>query len=125
MDGAKALSEAVNEVFGGLAAVQGCTLHRRRNVEDHLPDKEKAWVDAKLVKAANHPNPDLGLRNAKHLASLLDKAHPGAGKPRWLLSTTPPGCCMSAGGRPRVCWISWQCAAAPADAPNARVSPVH
>ena len=78
MDGAKALSAAVNEVFGGLAAVQRCTLHKRRNVADHLPDKEKAWVDAKLVKAFNHPDPDLGLRNATHLAGLLDKAHPGA-----------------------------------------------
>lgn len=78
MDGAKALSAAVNEVFGSLAAVQRCTLHKRRNVGDHLPDREKAWVDAKLVKAFNHPDPDLGLRNAKHLASLLDKAHPGA-----------------------------------------------
>jgi len=78
MDGAKALSAAVNEVFGGLVAVQRCTLHKRRNVADHLPDREKAWVDAKLVKAFNHPDPDLGLRNAKHLASLLDKTHPGA-----------------------------------------------
>ena len=51
MDGAKALSAAVNEVFGDLAAVQRCTLHKRRNVADHLPDNQKAWVDAKLVKA--------------------------------------------------------------------------
>ena len=78
IDGAKAFSAAVNEVFGAQAAVQRCTLHKRRNVADHLPDKEKAWVDAKLVKAFNHPDPDLGLRNAKHLAGLLDKAHPGA-----------------------------------------------
>ncbi len=78
MDGAKALSAAVNEVFGCLAAVQRCTLHKRRNVADHLPEAEKAWVDAKLVKACNHPDPELGLRNAKHLASLLHKAHPGA-----------------------------------------------
>jgi len=78
IDGAKALRAGVQEVFGDLAAVQRCTLHKRRNVGDHLPDKEKAWVDAKLVKAFNHPDPDLGLRNAKHLAGLLDKAHPGA-----------------------------------------------
>ncbi len=64
--------------FGDLAAVQRCTLHKRRNVADHLPEMEKAWVDAKLVKAFNHPDPELGLRNAKHLAGLLDKAHPGA-----------------------------------------------
>lgn len=78
IDGAKALRAGVQEVFGDFAAVQRCTLHKRRNVADHLPDKEKAWVDAKLVKAFNHPDPDLALRNAKHLAGLLDKAHPGA-----------------------------------------------
>ncbi len=78
IDGAKALRAAVGEVFGDLAVVQRCTLHKRRNVADHLPDKEKAWVDAKLVKAFNHPDPELGLRNAKHLAGLLEQAHPGA-----------------------------------------------
>ena len=78
IDGAKALRAGVQEVFGDLAAVQRCTLHKRRNVADHLPDKEQAWVDAKLVTAFHHPDPDLGLRNAKHLAGLLDKAHPGA-----------------------------------------------
>jgi len=41
MDGPKALSAAVNEVFGGLAAVQRCTLHKRRNVADHLPETER------------------------------------------------------------------------------------
>jgi len=78
IDGAKALAAAVKEVFGALAAVQRCTLHKRRNVADLLPDKEKAWVDAKLVKAFNHPDHELGLRNAKHLAGLLDKTYPGA-----------------------------------------------
>lgn len=78
IDGAKALSTAVREVFGRNAAVQRCTLHKRRNVADHLPDKEKAWVDAKLVKAFTHPDHEQGLRNAKHLAGLLDKGYPGA-----------------------------------------------
>ena len=78
LDGAKALSAAVKAVFGAKAAVQRCTLHKRRNVADHLPDKERAWVDAKLVKAFNHADPEQGLRNARHLASLLDKTYPGA-----------------------------------------------
>ena len=60
LDGAKALSAAVREVFGAKALIQRCTLHKRRNVADHLPDKEKAWVDAKLVKAFGHPDPDAG-----------------------------------------------------------------
>ena len=78
MDGRKALAAAVKEVFGANAAVQRCTLHKRRNVADHPPDREKAWVDAKLVKAFNHPDPEIGLKNARHLATLLDKTHPGA-----------------------------------------------
>jgi putative transposase len=78
IDGAKALASAVREVFGAAAAVQRCTLHKRRNVADHLPDKEKAWVDAKLVKAFTHPDPEQGLRAAVHLAGLLEKGYPGA-----------------------------------------------
>jgi putative transposase len=78
IDGAKALAAGVREVFGAEALIQRCTLHKRRSIADHLPDKEKAWVDAKLVKAFNHPDPDTGLRNAKSLAAQLDKNHPGA-----------------------------------------------
>ena len=78
IDGAKALAAAVREVFADLAAVQRCTLHKRRNVGDHLPDNQKAWVDAKLVKAFNHPDPEQGLRAAKHLAGLLEQGYPGA-----------------------------------------------
>jgi len=78
LDGAKALTAAVREVFGAKALIQRCTLHKRRNVADHLPDKEKEWVDAKLVKAFGHPDPEQGLRNARHLAGLLDKSYPGA-----------------------------------------------
>ena len=58
--------------------MQRCTLHKRRNVADHLPDKDKAWVDAKLVKAFVHPDPDQGLRRVKDLAGLLVNSHPGA-----------------------------------------------
>ena len=68
----------MREVFGDKALIQRCTLHKRRNIADHLPDKEKAWVDAKLVKAFNHPDPDAGLRNAKSLATQLQKSHPRA-----------------------------------------------
>jgi putative transposase len=78
LDGAKALSAAVREVFGAKALIQRCTLHKRRNVADHLPDKEQAWVDAKLVKAFVHPDPDQGLRRAKDLAGLLANSYPGA-----------------------------------------------
>jgi transposase-like protein len=78
LDGAKALAAGVREVFGDKAAVQRCTLHKRRNVADHLPDKEKPFVDAKLVKAFGHPDPDQGQANAKALAASLERSYPGA-----------------------------------------------
>jgi putative transposase len=78
IDGAKALAAAAREVFGAKALTQRCTLHKRRNIAEHLPDKDKDWVDAKLVKAFGHPDPEQGLRNAKQLAAQLDKSYPGA-----------------------------------------------
>ena len=53
-------------------------IHKRRNVAEPLPEKEQPWVDAKLVKAFGHPDPAQGLRNARHLATLLEKGYPGA-----------------------------------------------
>jgi putative transposase len=78
IDGAKALAAAAREVFGAKALTQRCTLHKRRNIAEHLPDKDKDWVDAKLVKAFGHHDPEQGLRNAKQLAAQLDKSYPGA-----------------------------------------------
>ncbi len=60
-------------MFGDKALVQRCTLLKRRNIAQHLPDKDQAWVDAKLVKAFGHPEPEQGLRSAKHLAGQLEK----------------------------------------------------
>ena len=72
----------MREGFGDKALIQRCTLHKRRNVADHLPDKEQAWVDAKLVKTFTHPDPEQGLRHAKDLAGLLAQSHPrGRGQP--------------------------------------------
>src|SRR5207248_7546854 len=48
IDGAKALASAVKAVFGAGAAIQRCTVHKRRNVADHLPERERGWVDTKL-----------------------------------------------------------------------------
>jgi transposase-like protein len=51
-------------------------VHKPRDIVDHLPNK--AWVDAKLVNAFGHPDPDTGLRNANAPAAQLDKTYPGA-----------------------------------------------
>jgi hypothetical protein len=78
IDGAKALTKAVRKVFGGQALIQRCTVHKRRNVADHLPERERDLVDRKLVRAFTHPDPELGLRAARELAASLDKTHPSA-----------------------------------------------
>jgi len=78
IDGAKALSAAVKAVFGARAAIQRCTVHKRRNVAEHLPESERGWVDLKLLRALNNPDAAAGLRDAKALATALERKHPGA-----------------------------------------------
>ena len=64
IDGAKALDRAVRKVFGEAALIQRCTIHKRRNVTDHLPEAERGRVDAKLARAFANPDPGAGLRAA-------------------------------------------------------------
>ena len=45
---------------------------------EHLPEDQRGWVDQKLVRALNNPDAAAGLRDAKALAALLDRKHPGA-----------------------------------------------
>jgi transposase-like protein len=78
IDGGKALSAAVKAVFGASAAIQRCTVHKRRNVADHLPEGERGWVDTKLGRIFANPDPAAGLRDAKALATALARQHPGA-----------------------------------------------
>jgi putative transposase len=78
LDGAKALARAVRKVFGQAALIQRCTIHKRRNVSDHLPEVERSRVDAKLARAFADPDPDAGLRAARELARALQDRHPGA-----------------------------------------------
>lgn len=78
IDGAKALAAAVRKVFGDQALVQRCTLHKRRNVGDHLPADQRGWVDRRLARAFNHADPAAGLRMARDLARQLEARWPDA-----------------------------------------------
>lgn len=78
IDGAKALAGAVAKVFGDQALVQRCTLHKRRNVGDHLPQDQRGWVDQRLARAFNHPDPGVGMRQARNLARQLEIRWPDA-----------------------------------------------
>jgi len=60
IDGGKALRRAITKVWGSRALVQRCRVHKKRNVEAHVPDRlwpdvarmlEKAWTEPDLVRA--------------------------------------------------------------------------
>ena len=78
IDGAKALATAVRSVFGDLAVIQRCQIHKRRNVGDHLPKADRDVIDARLRGAFADPDPHSGALKAKRLAAELDKTCPDA-----------------------------------------------
>ncbi len=78
IDGAKALASAVRSVFGDLALIQRCQVHKRRNVKGHLPKKLRDDIDARLRGAFADPDPHSGMHKARRLGTELDKTHPDA-----------------------------------------------
>jgi transposase-like protein len=53
IDGSKALAAAVKRVWGEKARIQRCQIHKRRNIEAHLPDKHHDEL-RRLLHAAWH-----------------------------------------------------------------------
>ena len=78
IDGAKALRKAVRDVFGAGTPVQRCIRHKERNVEGHLPERERAWVRRKLRAAWAEPDYGRALASLEALALTLETSHPGA-----------------------------------------------
>ena len=77
LDGSKALRAAVNEVFGPVP-VQRCIRHKERNVLEHLPERDRPAVKARLRRAWASENHALALDGLRSLAAELDRSHPGA-----------------------------------------------
>lgn len=78
IDGAKALAAGVRKVFGDRALVQRCTIHKRRNVKDHLPNELGRSVDVRLARAFRNPDAAKGLQAARRLAAELQADHTDA-----------------------------------------------
>jgi transposase-like protein len=78
IDGAKALAAGIKKVFGNTAQVQRCTLHKRRNLDGHLPKELAATVDRRLALIFAQPDAKKGLTAAKSLAKELEAEHPDA-----------------------------------------------
>jgi putative transposase len=78
IDGSKALRKAIRQVFGNDVPVQRCVQHKQRNVLDHLPERDREPVKARLRKAWAETDHDLALEQLNAVAIELDRAHPGA-----------------------------------------------
>ncbi len=77
LDGAKALTAAVTEVFDH-PVIQRCQLHKLRNVRDHLPEKLRGPVQKQMRKAYHAGSALEAEALLEALAKELDKTHPGA-----------------------------------------------
>jgi len=78
LDGSKALRKAVRDTFGDVALVQRCQVHKLRNVLDHLPDRQRAWVKAGLQRAYRSTEVAPARRLLLDLVRRLETDHPGA-----------------------------------------------
>jgi putative transposase len=78
IDGSKALRKAIRQVFGNDVPVQRCVQHKERNVLDHLPERDRQAIKARLRRAWAESDHDRALEQLNALALELDRAHPGA-----------------------------------------------
>jgi putative transposase len=78
IDGGKGIHKAVLDVFGELAVIQRCQVHKKRNVLDHLPESIHSNVSRVLSQAFESHDATVARRQLLALARSLDEDHPGA-----------------------------------------------
>ena len=80
IDGAKALREAIDEVFGTAQNVQRCRNHKLRNVLDELPEEQQGQT-LNLMRAAWKVNTaEEGEKRLAQLARFLEYDHESAAR---------------------------------------------
>jgi transposase-like protein len=77
LDGSKALRRAVRDVFDR-PVIGRCQLHKIRNVADHLPEKLRTVVTARMRRAYHADSVLAAEAELGVLAAELDRTHPGA-----------------------------------------------
>jgi putative transposase len=77
LDGAKALSKAVRDVFAK-PVIARCQQHKIRNVIDKLPDKLRSVTEKRMRQAYHAESALKAEAELQALARELDKTHPGA-----------------------------------------------
>ena len=77
IDGSKALRKAVRSVFGEVP-VQRCLWHKERNVMQHLPERDRPPIKARMRRAWRETDYERALEQLTRLADELERTHPGA-----------------------------------------------
>jgi transposase-like protein len=77
-DGALALHKATRAVFGEAALIQRCQIHKLRNILDHLPERQRPWVQAVVRRAYQATDLKGATRLLTDLAKRLDDEYPSA-----------------------------------------------
>jgi len=77
LDGAKALSRAVNDVFDK-PLIQRCQQHKIKNVRDKLPERLRTVAERRMRQAYHASSAVEAEGLLTELARELDKTHPGA-----------------------------------------------
>ena len=80
IDGAKALRKAVAEVLGEDTPVQRCTVHKKRNVLEHLSKSDRSWVSQRMSQAYSESDEQKARKSLLALADQLQKINPSAAK---------------------------------------------
>lgn len=78
LDGAKALHAAVKRVWGQNALIQRCQVHKKRNVQEHLPQKHWQELARQLHAAYQETDYDQALKCLKTTARWLERLNPDA-----------------------------------------------
>ena len=78
LDGAQALHKATRAVFGEAALIQRCQVHTLRNILDHLPERQRPWVQAIVRRAYLAADVKTATRLLTTLATRLEDEYPSA-----------------------------------------------
>jgi transposase-like protein len=78
LDGAKALVAGVKRVFGRNAIVQRCQVHKKRNVQAHLPDRHHPELSRRLCEAYGQSSYSQAQALLKSTVTWLAKISPDA-----------------------------------------------
>jgi len=80
IDGARALRKAVTDVLGEQTPVQRCTVHKKRNVLEHLSKTDRPWVSRRMTQAYTQTDEHKARKDLLALADQLQKINPSAAK---------------------------------------------